>query len=189
MRLADGYTPEAALGRMSEIGRQLGRETEAGQLTHDLATDLAIVRAEIEAAKDRPRVLFLLQVGHGAPMVSGKGTAADAMIALAGGVNAAADAFAGYKPLSPEAAGSLAPDVILMTNESVEAMGGRDAILALPELKPTPAARNGRLVSLEALYLLGFGPRLAHALHDLAVGLHPNDAFPPLPQRPWTTLQ
>jgi iron complex transport system substrate-binding protein len=46
-----------------------------------------------------PRVLFILSLQNGRPMLGGRGTAADAMIRLAGGANAA-DAIEGYKPMT-----------------------------------------------------------------------------------------
>src|SRR5690606_7321884 len=99
---------------------------------------------------------------------------------LAGGVNAVTE-FSGYKPFSPEAATVAAPDVILMTDQTAEALGGAEKILADASLAPTPAAQNGRLVTMDALYLAGFGPRLGHAILDLASRLHPETEFTPLP--------
>ena len=68
---------------------------------------------------------------------------------------------------------------------AVDAAGGRDAVLALPQFAGTPAASSGRLVVMDTLYLLGFGPRLPDAVADLARSLHPelaqdlaNDAAP-----------
>jgi iron complex transport system substrate-binding protein len=52
--------------------------------------------------------------------------------------------------------------------------GGKDAVLALPQFSGTPAARDGRLVAMDTLYLLGFGPRLPDAVADLARALHPD---------------
>jgi iron complex transport system substrate-binding protein len=38
---------------------------------------------------------------------------------------------------------------------------------------------------LDSLYLLGFGPRAAHAARDLAAALHGRSDLPGLPDRPW----
>lgn len=119
----------------------------------------------------QPRVLFLLAHTSNAAMVSGRGTAADAMIGLARATNAVTG-FSGYKPLTAEAAIAAAPDVILVTSEGLEAVGGIDALLAKPGLALTPAGKAKRVVALDALYLLGFGPRLPQAVRDLAGALH-----------------
>ncbi|MCS6932467.1 MAG: ABC transporter substrate-binding protein [Rhodovarius sp.] len=147
-----------------------------------LRADLAAVQAAVPRPPSPPRALFVLAAG-GAPQASGTGTAAAAMITLAGARTAIA-AYSGYRPLSAEAALSVEPDWIVTTTQAVEARGGARAFLADPSLRLLAAAREGRLAALDALYLLGFGPRLAHAVRDLAALLH-GRALPPLPERPW----
>jgi iron complex transport system substrate-binding protein len=146
------------------------------------------VTAAIGTLKDKPRVLFLLSIGSGAAMASGRGTAADAMITAAGGANPIT-AYSGYKPLSPEVLALADPDLLLMTAETLEMLGGPAAVLALPGAAATRAGRDRRIVAFEALYMLGFGPRTAHALRDLAAALHPTASLPPLPRRPWSDRQ
>ena len=185
VKLEEGYTAEEVAEHIEAVGAALGREDKAAEIAKTFLGDVETVLAEVAQVKTHPRVLFMLQAGRGPMLVSGKGTAADAMIALAGGVNAVSE-FNGYKPLSPEAATLAAPDVILMTSDTVEALGGPDAVLSQTALAPTPAAQENRLVSMDALYLAGFGPRLAHSIHDLAAKLHPEHEFAALPARPWT---
>lgn len=188
VKLAEGYTPEEVAKHIEAVGAALGREEKADEIAKTFLGDVETVLAEVAEVKTQPRVLFMLQAGRGPMLVSGKHTAADAMIELAGGVNAVSE-FNGYKPFSPEAATVAAPDVILMTSDTVEALGGADKVLSQAALAPTPAAQEGRLVSMDALYLAGFGPRLAHAIHDLAEKLHPEHEFAALPPRPWTEAE
>jgi len=188
VKLEEGYTPEEVAKHIEAIGAALGREEKAAEVAGIFRADVKAVLAEVAQIKTHPRVLFMLQAGRGPMLVSGKHTAANAMIELAGGVNAVSE-FSGYKPFSPEAATLAAPDVILMASDTVEALGGAEAVLSQTALAPTPAARDGRLVSMDALYLAGFGPRLAHAIHDLAAELHPEHEFAPLPARPWTEAE
>jgi len=135
------------------------------------------IAAAAAALPDKPRVLFLLSIGQGAPMAAGIGTAAAGIIAAAGGVNAI-DGYQGYKPVSPEAAVAAAADVILVTDRTAELLGGTEAILQRAEVMPTPAGRARRLVVMDALLLLGFGPRIAEAVATLARALHPSAALP-----------
>ena len=119
------------------------------------------------------RVLFILQHGGGAPMAGGRETAADSIIRLSGAQNAVTE-YTGYKPLTPEAAAALQPDVILTTARGLAQAGGKDALLAAPGLSLTPAARTGSLIVMDALLLLGFGPRTVQAaatLHEAYQGL------------------
>ena len=44
--------------------------------------------------------------------------------------------------------------------------------MQFPGVALTPAAKNKRLVVMEDLYLLGFGPRTAAAAMDLVKQLH-----------------
>ena len=44
---------------------------------------------------------------------------------------------------------------------------GAAALLAFPALAQTPAGAQGRLVAMDGLYLLGFGPRTPQAATDL----------------------
>jgi len=73
--------------------------------------------------------------------------------------------------LSAEGAVSLKPEVIVTTTMSVAASGGLDAFLAQPGIAVTPAAKSRRVVVMDDLLLLGFGPRLPEALKALQDGL------------------
>jgi iron complex transport system substrate-binding protein len=170
----DGFA--AVAPKIAFMGRELGRPVEAAALSERIERDMAALQARLAAATGRPSVLFLMSVGRGAPIASGTGTAADAMIRLAAGRNAVS-AFAGYKPLSTEAAVGLAPEVVLMPDHATESAGGAEAALALAGLTDTPAGRAGRVVSMDALALLGFGPRTPAAVAELARALHPELAL------------
>ena len=65
-----------------------------------------------------------------------------------------------------------APDVILATTQGLDASGGIDGLLKLPGLAQTPAGQNKRVVVMETMALLGFGPRMPKALTTLAQALH-----------------
>lgn len=116
-----------------------------------------------------PRTLLLMG-RDGRLQGAGADTAADAMLHLAGAVNVLA-AQQGYKPLSPEAAAALSPDVIVATRMTVESLGGIDKLLDMPGIKLTPAVRQRRVIVMDDLLLLGFGPRLPEALRELRTGL------------------
>lgn len=100
-------------------------------------------------------------------MVAGVSTAADSIIALAGGQNAVSG-YSGYKPLTPESAVAAQPDIILLTSQGLEAIGGSEGLRGLPGLALTPAVKNDQIIAMDALLLLGFGPRTA----DAAMTLH-----------------
>ena len=83
----------------------------------------------------------------------------------------ALEAMEGYKPLSAEAVVAAAPDVIVVSREGLEMAGGVEGVLAMPGVAMTPAGRAGRVEAFDAVFLLGFGPRLPEAVSALATAL------------------
>lgn len=167
--LDDQHRFDGILARTARIGQLCGREREADRLVSRLREDWA--SRPRPPAGSLPRVLFVLAHAGGQLRVAGEGTGADAMLALAGARNALAG-LQGYKPLTAEAALQAAPDVVLCTDQGLEAQGGVDGLLRAPGLALTPAGRAGRVASMEALLLLGFGPRLPQAVAELTGKLH-----------------
>jgi iron complex transport system substrate-binding protein len=181
----DEAGPGAPAAKARAVAAALGQDGAA--LARALEADWAMLDAPLATARAHPapRVLFVLSLARGAPLVSGRSTHADAMITAAGGENAVRG-FEGYKPLSAEAAVALAPDVILMMDHALAEAGGGAALRTVPALAVTPAVRQGRVVAMDGPYLLNFGPRAAAARRDLAARLHPALDLPALPERPWT---
>lgn len=166
------YTPAGTKTKMATIGKVFGKEAKAAELNTLLERDLAKARALFGQFKTKPKVMFIYARGPQGAQIGGTDTAAHAMIELAGGVNAFGS-VQGYKPLTPEAAVSADPDMILMLSKGLESVGGVDGALKLPGVAQTKAAKNRAIVALDDLYLLGFGPRLGRAAYDLTLGLHP----------------
>lgn len=171
----EGWGVEAILAKIAFVGEVLGLETRAAALAQEVSSGMASLERNLAELPDRPSVLFLMSVGKGPPIAAGRDTAADEMISLAHGRNAV-EGFAGYKPLSAEAAVALAPEVVVLPDYVTEAAGGIDAVLAAAGIEDTPAGIAGRVVVMDGLKLLGFGPRTPEAVAELARGLHPDAA-------------
>lgn len=169
----DAHSVEGVLAKVRGVADALGLPEEGRALAGRIAADLEAQTARLAAAEDRPRVLFVMDTGQGGLMAAGRDTAADAAIALAAGINAFAD-VSGLKPLTPEAAVAARPDVVVVTRQAVERQGGLERIAAQPALALTPAVRDRRLVPVDALLVLGFGPRLGEAVRVLAAAFHPD---------------
>ena len=171
--IPDDPSPAGVLEKIMRVAATLGEEEKGRALAARLKGKLDALATAVARLSMRPRVLFLLSIGRGgAPLAAGRKTAAAAIIELAGGVNAV-DAFEGYKPLSPEAAVAAAPDVILVTNRSLRLMGGRAGLFGIPEIALTPAGQGRRIIAMDGLLLLGFGPRTGIAIERFAKRLHP----------------
>ncbi|MBP0616244.1 ABC transporter substrate-binding protein [Jiella sp. KSK16Y-1] len=174
--IPDGHGQKAIGDKIEKIGGAVGKAEEGRALAGALERDLAGLQKELVAIDRHKRVLFILSLVDGRPMAAGTQTAADTMMRLAGGVNVLS-AVQGYKTLNAEAATALAPDVVVM----ITGAGPNHAMsdpLAIPALKATPAGRNGALITMDAAYLLGFGPRTADAARDLAAKLYPGEIAP-----------
>lgn len=163
----DRYTAEGVAEKVRVVGKALGLESKAEELAMKLEADLKAAADAAARREVKPRVLFILSMQEGRVMASGEGSAADAVIKLAGGINAASG-FNGYKPLSDEAITAAKPDIILMMDRG----GNHDATLEQlrgnAALALTPAVQAGRIVRMDGLYMIGFGPRTADAVRELS---------------------
>lgn len=178
-RIPDETSAEGVAAKIEAIGAALGAGEPAARLaaqTRAGFAELAALRGSI--AKPR-RVLFVLSVQNGRVMVGGRNSAADAIIRHAGAINVA-DGVEGYKTMTDEAIMAGAPDVILMMSHNVNHATAPDALFAMPAFAETPAARQKRLIAMDGLYLLGFGPRTPAAARDLMAAIYSETSIPPL---------
>jgi iron complex transport system substrate-binding protein len=166
------------------IAEAIGERDKGEALAASVAQDLAAVSSATAKIVPRRTAVFVLSMAGGAPMVAGDKTAASDIFALAG-IDNALTGFSGYRRASEEAALAAEPQAVVMMAERGHAMTA-DAVFSTPAFIGTPAARDRRLVSLPGSYLLGFGPRTAHAARDLAAAIYPDASLPALPARPWT---
>lgn len=179
----ESYVEPAVPNKIRLVAEALGRETAGKALAAAVEADLQAVQRMV-APLPRPRVLFVLSTSNGNILAGGQETAADAMLRLAGARNVITG-YKNFKPLNAEAALAADPDAILLPGHSFEALGGREGIAKLPALAQTAAGRAGRIHAMDTLYMLGLGPRIAHAARDLCELLHPGSALPALPERAW----
>ncbi|MDQ3271613.1 MAG: ABC transporter substrate-binding protein [Pseudomonadota bacterium] len=158
--------------KVAAVGRATSRTAQATALQAKLDTQWAEVMAAVARKSGRkPRAVFILS-HSGSPQVAGEKTAAHAMTNFAGLQNAlitpgGSSNFSGYRAMTPEALVSAAPDVIVTTTQGVEAIGGLDKFWQRPGLELTPAYKRRAVVALDALFLMGFGPRLPQAVAEL----------------------
>lgn len=168
----EGYDRDAIVRKILTVGKALGVEAEAKELADRVRADVDAAVAEaakVQGAKRR-RVLFVLTVQNGKIMAAGGRTAADGILKLAGAVNATRG-FQGYKPLNDEALIEAKPDVILTMVSGGPGVSDEE-LLANPAIRLTPAGKNRRILRMNGLTLLGFGPRTALAIRELSEALY-----------------
>jgi iron complex transport system substrate-binding protein len=171
-----GHSVEGVLARTQRVADLAGR-TDAGKaLIERLRGEWLAAQARVAAlapgdASRAPRVLFLMAQSINQMRAAGSSTGPDALIRYVGARNAFGS-VEGYKLLSPEAAVAAAPDVIIVTDHGLNAVGGKGNLLRAPGLAQTPAARSQRVGSVEILLTLGFGPRLPLAVSSFAEAVY-----------------
>lgn len=182
---ADGAGPEAVLSKLEQAGvkvvrlndpysvagvqakvRTVAAAAGAKPQGEKLAADIAARMAKVPANPKQPRMMLILAQAPGRLMAAGEGTAGANFIRLSGGTNAFSGN--GYKPLSAEGALVAKPDYILIPNHVLGMAGGLDAIRKDPALARTPAAQAGRIIVVDSLSALNFGPRLPEAVAKLS---------------------
>ncbi|QDG77385.1 hemin ABC transporter substrate-binding protein [Labrenzia sp. PHM005] len=161
------FTAEGITEKVRVIGKALGVPEKAETLAQALEADLAAAQKEAEDRDTDLRVLFVLSTRGGRIMAAGRDTAAHGILELAGATNAVQD-FPGYKQLSDEAILSAMPDVVLMMDRHGRFGASADELFSHPALAQTAAGKARRLIKMPPDYLLGFGPRTADAIRDLA---------------------
>lgn len=169
----EGYDGAAIATKIRVIGDALGVREKAEALAGSLETEIAALVSETATIppEERKTVLFVFSTQGGRIIASGAGTPADAIIRLAGGVNALSD-FEGFKQVTDEAVSAAAPDVILMMDRGGEHAVTDDALFSMPAISVTPAADTRSIIRMNGMYLLGFGPRTAEAIADLSTQLY-----------------
>lgn len=169
-RIAEDTSIPGVSARIRTIGRLVGQSEAAAALAAAVERDFDALARDRAALPVSRRVLFVLSLQNGRALVGGRGSSADAIIGYAGAVNAAAR-VEGYKPLTDEGIIEAAPDVVLMMARGNHAVPA-DEIFGQAAFAATPAARTRALVTMDGLYLLGFGPRAPAAARDLMTAVY-----------------
>lgn len=165
--LSSAHSIEGAQKRIELIAKLLDKEKEG----HILVWNMEDKMKHVIKHDNPPKVLFIYARGGGTQNVAGSDTSANAMISLAGGTNAVTE-YTGYKPMNAEAIIAAAPDVILFTDRGLESMGGAEEVAKMSGIAQTPAGQSKKIISIDDLILLGFGPRTAEGAVQLSKKLH-----------------
>ncbi|MGX8013450.1 heme/hemin ABC transporter substrate-binding protein [Mesorhizobium sp. ORM8.1] len=172
IEVPEHYSHEGILEKIRVVGKALGVDAKAEKLAAEMDAKLTAAEKLTASIKERRRILFVLSTQNGKILAAGSDSAADGIIKLAGGVNAVVG-FSGYKSMTDEAIATARPDVIL-TMKNAGPPISEDELFANPAIASTPAGAARKVITMDGGYLLGFGPRTAEAIHDLAVSLYGN---------------
>ena len=163
-------TVEQMYANIHALAKNLGAVEQGNTLVNNLRQRLENV-ARSSASKPAPvKALFILSAGGSAPQVAGKGSVADAIMALAGAQNVAQHSQ--YRSYSAEALIAANPEVIVVTSQMVE--GDINRLSTVAGITRTAAWKNQRIVTLDQALILGMGPRVADAVETLHRQFWPN---------------
>jgi iron complex transport system substrate-binding protein len=172
--LSNPVTLPEMYGKLETVARMTGHEAETAVLIESLkARVLAVVEnVKRTAADDRPLVYYELDATDAsAPFTFGAGTFLDALITVAGGVNAGGTLDTAWAQISSEKVIELNPIIILLgdaaygiTAESVAARPGWSAI---------EAVKNSNIYPFDDNLVSRPGPRLVDGLEALVKTIHP----------------
>jgi iron complex transport system substrate-binding protein len=177
--IPDRFSADGVIEKIRILSADVGMPQRGECLADTVRQDVAALDKRREQISDRVKVAFVLSLANGHPVMAGRGTAADGIITMAGGTNAFED-FEGYKSVNDEAIAAARPAAVLVMDRGEHALSV-DTVFSEPGLALTPAAEHKALISMDGLYLLGFGPRTVRAARDLASRLYPNMAGEDLP--------
>lgn len=171
--IPEAQSAAGILAKITAIGAALDVPERAEALVAQTreALGAAAARTRQVPQAQHKRVLFILSLQGGRILAAGQDTQANAIIEMAGGINAVTG-FDGYKQMTDEAVAEAAPDVILMMDRTGDHAILDEQLFALPAIRTTPASASESIIRMNGLYLLGFGPRTAAAVVDLNTALY-----------------
>lgn len=163
-------TIELLYENIEKIAEKLQKKPEADQLISEIRQNITQIQQQIATHPNKTKAIFILSMGS-SNMVAGKNTIADAIMTIAGGENIAT--HKSYKTYSAESLIAMDPEVIVLTTQSIEQLGGMDKLDTIPGLTKTSAWKNNRIIAIDQAYLLGLGPRVGQAVDILYHGFYP----------------
>ncbi len=162
-----------ALAGIRRIGEWLGEAAAAEALVAKIEADRD---ALVKRLADLPRVRCAFVVGHEPLFVSGAGTFADDLLALANAENACGDAQ-GWVRYGMEDFLARNPEVILDSTMGDEREADDQVVAFWARWTDIAAVKSGRVHAVDPDLTNRPGPRIVDALEHLARRLHP-EAFP-----------
>ncbi|MEE8375928.1 MAG: ABC transporter substrate-binding protein [Acidimicrobiia bacterium] len=160
--------------KISQVAEILGVPTKGVELAERVMAEIDAARDLAKPNESDPTVAFVYVRGPQVVFLFGVGMATQAMIEGAGAIDAGVVAGVfGPAPLTPEALVAAAPDVIVLPEAGLAALGGIEAFLELPGVAETPAAKNNAFLAYDEAYFFNLGPRAGQALDEFVHDLYP----------------
>lgn len=159
---------EGLYEKLQLLGLALGVPEKGDTLADEIQSAIDAALAGATAFDAKPDIAFVYSRGPDVMLLFGSEMTTQPLIEAAGGVDVgAASGVTGTVSVTPEAIVAAAPEVIIITSEGLDALGGVDGLLAIPGFAETPAGRDRNILDYPEGDVLTFGPRIAETLELL----------------------
>lgn len=158
--------------KIQDLAEALGVPEKGADLAAELRSGIEQALETATPLDPQPGIAFVYSRGPDVMLLFGSEMTTQPLIEAAGGSDVgAASGVTGTVSITPEALVAAAPDVIIITSEGLQALGGEAGLLAVPGFAETPAGRDGRILNYPEGDFLTFGPRIAKSLALLIADL------------------
>ena len=159
--------------KIRQIATIMSAEAAGEELVERVEAEIAQAQSLIPEVDTPPRVAYVYVRGEQLVLIFGQGVATNAMITGAGAIDAGAESGVfGAAPLTPEAIVAAAPDVIVLPDAGLAALGGEEAFAQLPGIAETPAGENEAFLAYDEAFFFNLGPRAGVALEQFVNDLY-----------------
>ncbi|NNC93255.1 MAG: ABC transporter substrate-binding protein [Acidimicrobiia bacterium] len=159
--------------KIGDLAEALGVPERGSEIVQELRSAIEAALSTSPDIDPPPGIAFVYSRGPDVMLLFGSEMTTQPLIEAAGGIDVGtASGVTGTVSVTPEAIVAAAPDVIIITSEGLQALGGEDGLLAIPGFAETPAGRDGRILDYPEGDFLTFGPRIAESLSLLIADLN-----------------
>ena len=158
--LNETHSSDGIIKKIKCIGTIINERSKTDKLVNKLIIPLKQELDQVSSrlSEQNIKVMFILNMDSGSPVVGGNKTSADGFINMIGAKNAF-NSFDGWKPVGTESIIKASPDYILISNRGSHSFEDLKILADHPTVKYTPAAKNNNIIALDGMEMLGFGPR------------------------------
>ena len=165
LRVPESFSLAGIEAKVRCVADALGLGERGARLLLQLKSSLKSSLKGFTTGSVPARGLVTIGINGGTPLVAGRNTSGDGLLQMARAHNIVD--HEGWKPLSREAMVALAPDFIVISERGVNMAGGLAKLVEHPAFRLTPAVRHDRVIVMDGMAMLGFGPRTVTAAREL----------------------
>ena len=154
--IPEDHNIEGIINKIECISSVLGIDSEA--IINSTVVPKITKLNQLTQDSKKQKIIYILGMQSGSPLVAGNNTSGNGLIKISGGVNPFST-FEGWKPVGTESIIEASPDLIIISERGLKGFGTMEDLRMHPALYLTPASQNNKIISIDGMASLGFGPR------------------------------